>query len=261
MAREKAEDDKPLDRKVADWLSRQGYRLEYETCNAFNAVHLQASMGRYLALPGEKPRDIDVWVERTSTCNGPQSAIVLRMICECKYDSKPWVLLRTWNRPHFDPTWVPRSENLISRLDFGEAFHNTKESEFIAHRVLQAKLGSAGKPDGKDDDWDVAYNALQKVCYAAWGIAGSAEWLPHDAPNAFAIAIPCLVVESKLFSAYFDSEKQAFEVAEIESGRLCWLGCRPEGTMVDVVSAGAIRDYASRMAMAFNRIRRILGGD
>src|SRR6266852_7593989 len=79
-------DSKPsLEHKLVDWLSREGYRLEYLTVEAFRAEGIDALLGYFVESTEGKQREIDVCAYTPlETFNPP---IIARVFCECKYSA------------------------------------------------------------------------------------------------------------------------------------------------------------------------------
>lgn len=238
-----------LSTKVADWLAKEGYVLEFRTHQAFQRAGLHATMGHYLDDPAGNQREIDVTVLVEGT--EPNAPTLIRVLCECKYSSdKPWVLLDSGLRANMFADWhsLPQSPNLRAKAPHIEevarwlvdSWHFSLDRTF-AHSLLQVF---------RSGNRDVAYDSLRKISNAAW------DWTEYaarsDTTRCF-IAIPTLVVDAPLFSARYAADEGRFMVNEVSMGRLSWSGCRG-GTVVDVVAARALNEYAEALKETCSRL-------
>jgi hypothetical protein len=250
-----SDDHESVESKLVDWLSTQGFALEYQTYNAFSDVGLQPILSNYVQNEDETWREIDV--SASSLLNEPgREPIGIRVCCECKYSkSRPWVLMEAadtinygalcWTQLPASAHFVPlRIQNEIEAADthLRRALHFQPRQQW-AHTLVQ---GLRKDGDNRDD----AFNALRKISDAAWDWA--AEWTRQGITSAI-IVIPCIVVEADLYRATFNSTERRFE----EYGRLLWNGCRG-GTLVDVVQAGSIESYAKKLKATFSVVLNIL---
>jgi hypothetical protein len=243
--------NQPLDAKVADWLEKQGYRLEYLTESAFRGAGLHAVLGEYVEdVAGQKPREIDVSVFRQLEDAG--QTIYARCICECKYSKKkqPWVLLHSGLYSAVLADWwaLPKSPGLHSLSasieahgkELRKAWHFADGRSF-AHTIVEAF---------RDDNRDTAYDALCKITHAAWDKAEAPSRQGGRGELFHVLVLPCLVVDAPLYHARFDSAAGRFVVKETKFGRLSWSGCR-NGTAVDVVHVDALPRYAAVVKETF----------
>jgi len=229
-----------LNNKVAEWLGKEGYRLEYITHKAFSDTGLTTVMSNYVETPEGSWREIDVTAMQQPDY-GLAKPTAVRIMCECKYSvEKPWVLLQTGLMSNIWCDWIslPQSPDLkefTKHIEHYEkqlhsCWHFAKE-QYFAHNLVQAF---------REKNRDVAFESLQKISNAAWDYVETPNRRGH---SAYLIAIPSLVVEAPIYSAWFDNSKYKFIAKEVKYGRLSWSGCRG-GTLVDIVQAGAINEYA-----------------
>lgn len=117
--------------------------------------------------------------------------------------------------------------------------------QYFAHNLVQAF---------RKNNRDIAFDSLKKIANAAWDYVET----PHRrGANAYLIAIPSIIVEAPLYWAYFDHEKCQFVVKEVPYGRLSWGGCR-NGTLVDIVHARALNEYANTIRKTFNILINVI---
>jgi len=244
-------EDETLETKIANWLGEQGYRLEYMAYQAFKTSGINSVMSTCLKSSEGKSREIDV----TAWAENQKDGISVRVLCECKYSAKPWLLLgsdlkanfqRDWHSlPHSSPInalWKHIHEN---KAHLAPVWHFSSNANF-AHSVIEGLK--------KDDNRDFAFNALQKIAHAAW------DWVESedvDFSYAYRVAIPCIIVDAPLMWVVFDGYSGQFKVEEIPYGRILWNGCR-SGTLIDVVQINALGDYVATVKNAFSVIENVL---
>ena len=250
-----ASDKQSLEEKLIDWLGSEGYRLEYLAHKAFVDAGVKSVLGHYVESSEGKPREIDVMAFLATSGRDP--VLLARVLCECKYSRRqPWVLLASGLNPDLFLDWysTPQSRSVREhshRVDqYADVLHQCwhfAEGHKLAHNLLQA-FGSKNR--------DTAFNSLQKIANAAWDCVETAE---RRGKEAHVVAFPCLVVDAPLYFAWFDFEADQFAVKRVPYGRVSWSGCR-SGTLVDVVHADALSDYAEATRNTFERVLQVVEG-
>lgn len=253
-----SEPKKPLHTKVEQWLDNQGYRLEHVAFHAFKKAALLAGLGYFVESGEEKPREIDAYAH-SGVIKLPSNRLLdVRVLCECKYSKDyPWVLMQTDLPRDTRDTWtaLPKSSSLqhynveIAKhaITLQKAPLFRREAP-VAYSLRQARINAK---DNRDD----AYDSLRKICNAAWDAADLHTLLEGQPVNH--IVIPCLVVEAPLLEARFNPERGDFETSEVTYGRVLWSGCNA-GTLVDVVHASALDQYASELDGTFRLLSDVV---
>jgi hypothetical protein len=248
--------------KVEKWLNEQGYPLEYKTYwSLLRRFAGNCGLGAYVESRDGTPRELDVYACDNTFGHDWRFTSHLRLVCECKYLKKPWVLLygnttksdviTEWmHTPRSTPLqWLPspsdeRPQEIVKELT--KAFHFS-EGAWLAHSIVQAL--------NKGKDQDQAYGSLQKITHAAWDYIET--WESHSSKKLYDMVFPCLVVRGPLFGAFFDPKTGHIHAKEIRIGRVCWQGCH-NGTNVDVVHESALDEYADKVRDSFTAIVRVL---
>ncbi len=243
-----------LANKVEEWLGCEGYRLEYITHKALEEVGLITEMSNYVESANGSLREIDVTACLGSDLGIAKSTLV-RLMCECKYSvDKPWILLQSGIPANLWCDWLslPKSPDLHEISEDIEKYapslsgswHFAGE-QYFAHNLVQAF---------RKNNRDMAFDSLKKIANAAWDYVET----PHRrGAKAYLIAIPSIIVEAPLYWACFDHEKHQFVVKEVPYGRLAWGGCR-NGTLVDIVHARAINEYANTIRKTFSILINVI---
>lgn len=243
-----------LTNKVEEWLGCEGYRLEYITHKALNDVGLTTVMSDYVESANGSLREIDITASLTPDLGIAKSTLV-RLMCECKYSvDKPWILLQSGIPANLWCDWLslPKSPDLHEISEDIEKYARSLSGswhfageQYFAHNLVQAF---------RKNNRDIAFDSLKKIANAAWDYVET----PHRrGANAYLIAIPSIIVEAPLYWACFDHEKYQFVVKEVPYGRLSWGGCR-NGTIVDIVHARAINEYANAIHKTFSILINVI---
>ena len=84
---------KSLPDKVREWLSSEGYPLEFVTAHTFRDNKFNVRQGRYVHDPNSgTPREVDVLAQETFDLE--DSFMRISYPVECKWSrDKPWVIL------------------------------------------------------------------------------------------------------------------------------------------------------------------------
>jgi hypothetical protein len=226
---------------LIEWLSSEGYVLEYQTLHALRAAGMKATMGFHINSQEGVPREIDVTSLAVAAKNdNAQSNYVIRIICECKYTlDKPWVILQSGIASGLPQDWqsLPHSEGidevgaiLAKNPRFVEGLWHFAPRQHLGHTITQAF---------RKDNRDYAFSSLQKVANAAW------DWVHLDGlrTSINLVCIPAIVLQGDLFEAWCLEGNDRFEVRQIPYGRLSWAGTQ-NGTMIDVVTQAGLDAWA-----------------
>lgn len=239
--------------RVADWLSGEGYPLEFSTATIFHKHGFRTHQGYYVKdNQSGSLREIDVIAQATRSLD---SAFVrVEYVVECKWaGDKPWVVF-TSETHTIAPTaciaqtigseagqallWCLAHDKTLQSLD---AFHTPKQAGFNGRQAF-----SKGN--------DVFYNALQSVASAAISLKRDldrGEKHPERAVRFAVIILPLIVVEGMLFEASFDSESGQIVLAERDRIRVHWRGAESSifpFTTVDLVTANSLDEFVSHRA-------------
>jgi hypothetical protein len=235
-----------LTESLIEWLSSEGYVLEYKTLHALRAAGMNATMGFHINSRDGVPREIDVTSLAVAAKNqDAQCLYVIRLICECKYTAeKPWVILQSGLASGLPQDWqsLPHSKGIdevgtiLSRNPrFAEGLWHFAPRQHVGHTITQAF---------RKDNRDHAFSSLQKVANAAW------DWVLLDGHNGTSvnlICIPAIVLQGDLFEAWCPKGNDRFEVRQVPYGRLAWTGAQ-NGTMIDVVTQSGLDAWAKMVS-------------
>lgn len=220
----------PLVEKVRDWLSTEGYPMEFAVADMARRAGFNATMGTYIKWPDGTQREIDVQAAVPGEMVDAQHVVSIgaSLIIECKYSKQaPWVGLCPQTFLHTGVfgfnCLTPICRSVISEaalrfkvkmfeLDYLLGLRNV----LVCHSVKQALK----RPSG--DDRDPPFNAICKVAQAsvsAWdGLSESFAGVNRLASKRFhavGLSIPCVIVDAPLFAAMYNTETGDMAVTEV----------------------------------------------
>lgn len=235
--------------KVAGWLQKEGYPLEFKTARRFSDVGFHISQGDYARKSGDtSPREVDVKASLTNAQDGFLFRAV--NVIECKYSvSKPWV--NFISRDHHIAHSACAAQTIGS--DYGSAMiwsicgsKNIQSMDAFRSPDEPCFGGRQAFSTGKDQFFD----ALRAVSGAAVSIAEGYNRPPENRgnlPSSCVLVLPIIVVQGKLFEAGLNEDGSDTFVREVTKTRVHWRGSedRWQFTTVDIVSFDAIDDFAA----------------
>ena len=242
-----------LGSKVHDWLTREGYPLEYFVASTFAASKFRVEQGAYVRAGDEPPREIDV-LASMHLLRGRKTRNLVRAytVVECKWTkSKPWVAFTAKSAGMMSSAVIAQS--VASELGQAAIWLNAgherlQNSELFASPSSPAfggrqALGSAS---------DVFYNSLRSVAGAANALVSSYDNYrgPDNFPECAVIAFPMIVIEGSLFSASYDANDDQVKLEAVNHVRFHWRGDpkSPLRTTIDVVTRGGLAEFVIQRA-------------
>ena len=254
MSRRKSDDNTPTDRiedRVHDWLSRQGYPLEFRTAAVFSKAGFQVRQGEYVSeTRSDKVREIDILADAPRR-HVDQPARICYVV-ECKWTKeKPWIIFTSSDKVM---AGVAISQTIASELGRLLLWAAAGDSRLNSTRTFEAcdKPGFGGR-QAFSDGIDMVFSALQSVVSAAK--AKGDNWnkrLEHEQsltqdilPRVGVILLPVIVIEGRLFEARLSGSDLVIE--EVSSSRVHWRGSETweHIATVDIVTADYLEEFVS----------------
>lgn len=218
------EDRDGLRKKLRVWLDGQGYPLEFTTANVFRRNAFFVSQGAYVRhADSENPREIDL----TAQIDASERDYLIRVyhVVECKSSrDKPWVVFTTSGKmgqaacvaqtiaSHLGSAILWKEAGL-ERLHRMSLFETPDRYGFNGR---QAFSNSNGK--------DCFYDAMRSVTSLSTLLVQ--QYDDHrsegDMPEHAVVAFPLIVVDGKLFEAYFDADLDDVRLDEVDRIRCHW---------------------------------------
>ena len=236
--------------KVAEWLSKEGYPLEFQVANCFHKNGFNVHQGGYITDgQSESLREVDVLAEINTRVND----ILFRIyhVVECKWSKdKPWIIF-TSPSARIDPAACV-AQTIASK--FGTAILWASAGEKSLHSLslfsIPYRPGFGGRQAfGKGND--IFYSAMQSVVSATYAVAIRYDdrlTVPFGFPKIAHIVFPIIVVDGKLFEAYFDSDNGNVNIEEQSKARLHWRGAESWKyfSTLDIVTVDVLDDFVQQ---------------
>jgi len=256
---DEGEADPDLRQKVRKWLDHTGHPLEFRAAHALHAAGFCVTQGLYV--PGEdpdRPREIDVVASVR-----PKSDLIslsCHLVVECKSSrDKPWVVFTRRSLVEVGQRAILAfSSGPIQAKLFGLA--RTGKLSGLTTFSRPHRIGFAGRQVfSKSDDKDIFYGAVQSVVAKTRSLY--VEWCQRnggiDEPTG-AFFLPVVVVDGRVFEAYFDDAACDLVVEEVKRVRLHWAGAiARKSTAIDVVAESAFPDFVAQCRSDFLEVARM----
>lgn len=263
MSKRKTDDNTLTDKiedRVHDWLSRQGYPLEFRTAAVFSKAGFQVQQGEYVSdTRSDKLREIDILADAPRK-HVDQPARICYVV-GCKWTKeKPWVIFTSSNKVM---AGVAISQTIASELGRLLLWAAAGDSRLNSTRTFEAcdKPGFGGRQAFSDGS-DMVFSSLQSVVSAAKAKADNwnkrlehEQSLTHNIlPRIGVILLPVIVIEGRLFEARLSGSDLLIE--EVRSSRVHWRGSETweQIATVDIVTADYLEEFLSCRVSEANTI-------
>ncbi len=239
-----------LQQKVTQWLSQEGYPLEFFTATTFRRHGFRVWQGQYAEdSKTSTVREIDV-----IACADREMAkgfLRVEHVVECKWTKdKPWVVFCSKSSSMAMKACI--AQTIASKL--GQTIlwliSDDKRLHKLTTFATPLNPGFGGRQVFSKDN-DSFYTAIQSVISKA-----KSEADEYDAPgrrrkkfpDEGGLFLPLIVIEGQLFEASYDETTQAIAVKEVSRTRLHWMGSetwRLHAT-VDIVVRDHLEDFVAQ---------------
>jgi hypothetical protein len=237
--------------KVAEWLSSEGYPLEYHAAHQFRQAGFSVEQGGYVHRDDAEPREIDLLAKMDRRA-GEKLLVRAYTVVECKWTKdKPWVAFTS-------PTSRMASSAIIAHTIASEL---AEAAVFLdAGNEVLGGLDLFSSPSNPSfggrkalSNTDVFYNSLRSVTGAARGLVWGYDPLPARGkkfPKYGVVAFPVILIDGLLYEAAFEADSDKLSLNEVAQARLHWRGS-PDSrllTTVDVVTKAGLPAFVAKRA-------------
>lgn len=255
--------NKDLKSNVEEWLSKEGYSLEFSTANVFRRAGFKVSQGQYVRdSVADTARDIDVSARRDRHTEN----VILRIenVVECKWSKdRPWVIFSS-NDPIPSSACIAQTigsdlgQNLLWLSSNDPFLHGTN------HFYTPERPGFSGR-QALNSGKDLFYSAMQSVTSTASLLAKQYDFIPvppFTLPKLAVIVFPVIVVQGQLFEAFYDEGNEKVILEQVGRMRLHWRGSESYvlNATVDIVSADDLDAFANERASEVTKVLDSLEG-
>src|SRR5262245_35764488 len=196
-----------LTSKISDWLSREGYPLEFRTARLFRDSGFSVHQGDFVQdSTSGKIREIDVVAK--VQFNVGEHLLRISNVVECKWSAdKPWVMF-TSSRSIAPSACI--AQTICSELGSVLMWCAAGEKRLYSAAAFNSPLSPAfGGRQAFSSGNDMVFSTLQSVSAAARSYADR-----HDHPKSPSaklsrvaeIVFPVIVIQGLLFEASIDAE-------------------------------------------------------
>jgi len=246
-----ANETKPtLQQKVLDWLSQEGYPLEFFTATTFRQHGFGVWQGQYAVDPKTPAvREIDIIAFADRHLN--DGFLRIEYIVECKWTKdKPWVVFSSKSASMAPSACI--SQTIASKL--GNAILWLIAGETALHKTSTFATPPNPGFGGRQvftKDGDAFYTAIQSVTLKAKRRADDYDHPSRPSkvlPREACVFLPVIVIEGQLFEASYDESAETITVNEVPRVRLHWRGSdawRWHAT-VDIVAKDDLNNFVDQ---------------
>jgi hypothetical protein len=230
--------------RVREWLTTEGYPLEFETASAFTKCGFSVRQGRYVKCSDEL-REIDVLAYETLA----DPFVRVYQVIECKWSGdKPWVVFASEVASMANSACA--CQTLSSLLGYAIVWVLAGDTDITNLRCFTSpdRAGFSGRQAFSKNN-DVFYGAIQSVIGKTKGVVDEYDLktnLVEGLPEWAVLAFPSIVVKGALFEAYMDQTGE-IRLEERNHIRIHWTGSDVWNlhVSVDIVRDDYVAEFAT----------------
>jgi len=225
--------------KVSEWLTNEGYPLEFRVAHRFREAGFSVFQGTHIPdKESGKPREIDVIGVKTLAIADTKLYCVC--LAECKWSkSKPWILFSSPDKGSGTSSMISSliasdlGEGVLHLLAADEELQKESYFDFQSQTAFSGRVAFA-----KPGDSDVFYSAVQSTIAKSLLVAKIDDpQLPENSmPYYGSIVLPMVVIDGALFEASYNPKTDAVELQRRGNMRLGWSARGAESHIINVVS-------------------------
>jgi hypothetical protein len=244
------QEKKDLKSQVREWISKEGYPLEFKTANIFKQNLFAVRQGGYVKdFKTNTPRELDVIAE--CTFDNKNGLLRIQYVIECKWTgNKPWVIFSDRNSRISPGACIAQSIGSHA----GEAvlwmIANSKEVQNLSIFHTPVRPGFNGR-QAFSGQGDLVYSTLQSVmsaCYSEKQFYDAHKTTLLSKVGFAVIILPIIIIDGELFEAFSNDEGE-IEIEERRMMRLHWKGAEAWDfhSTIDVVTINHLPEYAKTL--------------
>ncbi len=249
-------EDNSLENKILEWLSKEGYPLEFKVANIFRANRFHTSQGKYVTdFKTDVPREIDVVAEITQDLD--ESFLRISYLIECKWtENKPWVVFTDRNSRISPSACIAQSIATKSADAILWVLAGDKQLHDLSIFHTPDRPGFNGRQAFGSQN-DLVYSTLQSIMSACYSMKNDYETYhkkPEDSLSFGVLIIPIIVIEGRLFETFYSDTSDSIEIEEKKIIRLHWRGSQAWHlhSTIDIVTLDALPNYVKKLSTETN---------
>jgi hypothetical protein len=266
-------DNNSLENKILDWLSKEGYPLEFKVANIFRANGFYTFQGQYVKdFKTETPREIDILAQVSSDVD--DSFLRICYVVECKWtENKPWVIFTDQNSQIAPAACIAQSIATKSAESILWILAADKDVQKLSIFRTPNRPGFNGRQAFGSQN-DLVFNTLQSImssCYSKKREYESNQKNLEDSPSFGVLMIPIIVIEGRLFETFYNNQTKKIDIVEKDQIRLHWRGSEAWHlhSTIDIVTIDFLPDFVKdlnfetnylidKMAITFHLIKECI---
>lgn len=246
------ETSKDIQAKIEEWLTKEGYPVEFATAEAFAQHGFTVLQGRFFRDPKEgKVRELDVVASTAKQFE--DTSIGISHIIECKWSrDKPWIVFTSAHTTLSPSTCIEHT--IGSLLGVAAIWCEAGKRDLHGTDTFSAPArGGFGGRQAFSSGNDTFYAAMQSVISAAAQLTAEHDEygrLPGNLPATAVIGLPVIVVDGLIFECSFDADQSNLNLREAERVRVHWGGSENRSSVatVDIVSLDHLGHFVEKRA-------------
>ncbi len=241
-----------LENKILDWLSKEGYPLEFKVANIFKSGKFQTSQGTYVNdFKTNSPREIDVAAQRTVSIEN--SFLRVCYLVECKWTgNKPWIIFTDKSSRIAPAACISQTISTYLADSILWLLASDKEIQNLSIFETPIRPGFNGRQAFGNQN-DVVYSTLQSItsaCYSQKKFYEVYTRNPDSVLSNGVLLFPIIVIEGKLYETYYNNETEKIEIEERKQIRLHWKGSEAWKfhSTIDIVTIDELPNYVDKLS-------------
>lgn len=240
---------KPFDDKLKTWLGEQGYPTEFRTANICRRHGFRAWQGFHVRdEQSPTPREIDV----VASIDYPRDGSLIRIehVFECKWSKdKPWIVFTSTNSRIAPSACAAQTIGDLLASAAIWAVAGDPQLHALDYFCTPDRPGYGGR-QAFSKGQDQFYSALAAVADLSFLLANRDQRIQkpyYTMPDHAVLAFPIVVVEGRLYEAYFDNKLNDVRLEERKRVRCHWRGAASWDfhTTIDVVALDYLDEFMS----------------
>jgi len=238
--------------RILDWMSHEGYPLEFKVANSFRSNRFQTFQGHYIKdFKTEIPREIDVLAQMSTRIS--ESFLRISYVVECKKtDNKPWIIFTDYSTQISPGACISQSIATKSAETILWILAGDKEIQNLSIFKTPKRPGFNGR-QAFSSQYDLVYSTLQSIMSACY--SKRLDYEKHhknleDNLSFGILLIPLIVIEGRLFETFYNLETGDIDIEEKDHIRLHWRGSEawPLHSTMDIVTIKYLPDFVNKIS-------------
>lgn len=258
------QEKKDLKSQVADWLSKEGYPLEFKAANIFRRGGFAVYQGTYVPdFKSGNPRELDIVADWNADVE--RSFLRISYVVECKWTAnKPWVIFTDPSAQISPGACVAQSIGSHAAQSILWLLANDRKIQNLPIFHVPFRPGFNGR-QAFGNQGDLVYSTLQSVMSACYSKKKHYDAYHTDAESHLGLAVaifPIIVINGELFESYYSESTGEIELEEKDMIRLHWKGSEAWQfhSTIDIVTIKHLPAYVQSLQISTGYLSERMAG-